>query len=164
MPDASRQEADTKSASFITPIQHTITSFHHTIHPIPNRIPSLSHTITPFPNTTSSFRHIITPISEHDNAHPPLSFPQFPTTLRQFRTLITLFPNTNSTYHTDFSTVSIHQIHVSRVQCGENVIPKRRNSSSVLRFGNMKLRFSVGFRRKYDATWRFRGEVRCYQT
>ena len=53
MPDASRQEADTKSASFISSLPDTIP-------PIPNRIPSLSHTI-------SSFHDIISPFSECDN-------------------------------------------------------------------------------------------------
>lgn len=75
MPDASRQEADTKSASFISSLPDTIP-------PIPNRIPSLSHTITPFydailphsttpfspiPNTITSFHDIISPFSEYDN-------------------------------------------------------------------------------------------------
>lgn len=54
MPDASRQEADTKSAFFISSLSHTIP-------PIPNRIPSLSHTITPFYDAIPSFHDTILP-------------------------------------------------------------------------------------------------------
>ena len=67
MPDASRHEADAKSASFIIPIPHTITS-------IPNPIPSLPNMITPlydtnFPTFTyhfGNFHDAITSISEHE--------------------------------------------------------------------------------------------------